>query len=387
MGTTSRLPLRVLIVAPSLDILGGQSRQAVRLMTGLQTEPGLKVDLQAHNPRLPGPFRTLQKVKYVRTILTTLYYLFLLLVRVGKYDVIHVFSASYYSYLFSAAPAILVSKLYGRKCILNYRSGEAEDHLQNWKLTAIPTLRLADAIVVPSGYLVEVFGRFGLKARAINNIVELDRFSFRERRPLRPVFLVSRLLEPLYNVACVLRAFGIIQKHFKDATLTVAADGWLRQSLENLAEELGLRNTRFIGFVTFDEMPALYDASDIYLTATDIDNMPSSITECMASGVPVVTTDAGGIPYIVTHEETCLMVPRNDHEAMASAALRLLGDNDLAIAITRRALEASRKFTWPVVREQWIGLYRELAENRLKSEGQNGNEIQAEEKLPHSVGA
>jgi glycosyltransferase involved in cell wall biosynthesis len=387
MGTTSRLPLRVLIVAPSLDILGGQSRQAVRLMTGLQTEPALKADFQAHNPRLPGPFRALQKIKYVRTILTTLYYLIMLLVRVGKYDVIHVFSASYYSYLFSAAPAILVSKLYGRKCILNYRSGEAEDHLQNWKLTAIPIIRLADAIVVPSGYLVEVFERFGLKARAINNIVELDRFSFRERRPLRPVFLVSRLLEPLYNVACVLRAFGIIQKHFKDATLTVAADGWLRQSLEDLAEELGLRNTRFIGFVTFDEMPALYDATDIYLTATDIDNMPSSITECMASGVPVVTTDAGGIPYIVTHEETCLMVPRNDHEAMARAALRLLGDTDLAIAITRRAREASRKFTWPVVREQWISLYRELADDRLKSEGQNGNEMQAEEKLPHSVGA
>lgn len=387
MGRKASSPLSVLIVAPSLDILGGQSRQAVRLMTGLQAEPSLRLDFQPHNPRLPVPFRALQKVKYVRTFLTTLYYLLMLLMRVGKYDVIHIFSASYYSYLFSAAPAILVSRLYGRKCILNYRSGEAEDHLQNWKLTARPIIRLADAIVVPSGYLVEVFGRFGLKARAINNIVELDRFSFRERRPLRPVFLVSRLLEPLYNVACVLRAFGVIQKHFEDATLTVAADGWLRPSLENLAQELGLLNVRFTGFVKFDEMPALYDAADIYLTATDIDNMPSSITECMASGVPVVTTDAGGIPYIVTHEDTCLMVPRNDHEAMASAALRLLGNNDLAVQITRRAREASRRFTWPVVRQQWLTLYRELAQDSVKEKGQSGNESQAEDKLPHRLGA
>jgi glycosyltransferase involved in cell wall biosynthesis len=81
------------------------------------------------------------------------------------------------------------------------------------------------------------------------------------------------------------------------------------------------------------------------------------------------------------------MVPRNDHEAMASAALRLLDDNDLAVAITRRAREASRKFTWPVVRQQWITLYRELAEDSLKEKGQNGNESQAEDKLPHRVGA
>lgn len=361
MPKTSGAYLRVLIVAPSLDILGGQSRQAVRLMTGLQKESALEVAFLPHNPPLPRIFRRWQGKKYVRSIRTTLLYWVKLLRTVNKYDLIHTFSASYYSFLMSAAPAILVARLYGKKCILNYRSGEAEDHLKNWRLTAIPIIRLASIIVVPSGYLVDVFARFGLRARAIHNIVELDRFRFRERHPLQPVFLVSRLLEPLYNVACVLRAFAVIQKRYPEGSLTVAADGWLRPQLEQLARELGLRNTRFIGFVPFERMPELYDRADIYLTATDIDNMPSSITECMASGVPVVTTDAGGIPYIVTHEETCLMVPHNDHEALAAAAFRLLNDNELALGITRRAREASRKFTWEVVRNEWLKLYFELA--------------------------
>lgn len=355
--------LRVLIVAPSLDILGGQSRQAVRLMTGLNAEPSLEVSFLPHNPLLPPALRWLQQIKYVRTFATTLLYVILLLVRVPRYDIIHVFSAAYYAYLFSAAPAILIAKLYGKKVILNYRSGEAEDHLPNWPLTAIPTMRFADAIAVPSGYLVDVFGRHGLHARAIYNIVELDRFRYRERRPLRPVFLVSRLLEPLYNVACVLRAFQLIQQRYPDARLTVAADGFLRPELEQFAfAELKLHNTEFIGFVPFEKMPDLYDATDIYLTATNIDNMPSSITECMASGVPIVTTDAGGIPYIVTHEETCLMIPRDDHEAMAASALRLLDDSELAVSLTRRAREASRKFTWPAVRDEWVKLYHELAQ-------------------------
>ncbi|HSK63122.1 MAG TPA: glycosyltransferase family 4 protein, partial [Pyrinomonadaceae bacterium] len=176
-------------------------------------------------------------------------------------------------------------------------------------------------------------------------------------------FLTSRLLEPLYNVPCVLRAFAVIQQQYPEATLTIAADGYLRGELEQLARDLKLRNAEFIGFVPFEKMPALYDAADIYLSATNIDNMPSSITESMACGLNVVTTDGGGaIPYIMTNEVTGLIVERDDHEAMAAAAIRLLNDNELALRLVRNAHEASRKFTWPHIRDEWLKLYRELAD-------------------------
>jgi len=309
-------------------------------------------------------FRKLQSIKYVRTITTTLYYIALLLWRVRKYDIIHIFCASYYSYSLSAIPALAIARLYGKKSILNYRSGEAEDHLETWR-TAVPTIRWASESVVPSGYLVDVFARYGLHARSIHNIVELDRFTYRERQPLRPVFLTSRLLEPLYNVPCVLRAFAIIQESYPKARLTIAADGFLRADLEALARELKLRNAEFIGFVKFEDMPALYDAADIYLSATSIDNMPSSLTESMACGLNVVTTDGGGaIPYIMTNEVTGMIVDRDDHTALAAAALRLLNDNDFALKLVRNAHESTRKFTWPYIRDQWLDLYRELANEK-----------------------
>jgi len=367
--------LRILIAAPSLDILGGQSRQAVRLREGLSREPDLEIGFVPHNPRLPGVLRSLQRIKYVRTVLTTLYYVLLLLWRVRQYDIIHIFSASYYSYSFCVIPALFIARLYGKKSIVNYRSGEAEDHLENWK-TAVPTLRWADELVAPSGYLVDVFARYGLRARAIHNIVELDRFSFRERHRLRPIFLTSRLLEPLYNVACVLRAFAIIQKRYPEATLTVAADGYLRAELEALACELQLRHCEFIGFVPFDKMPALYDAADIYLSATSIDNMPSSLTESMASGLNVVTTDGGGaIPYIMTNEESGLIVNRDDHEALAAAAIRLLEDNQFALMLVRNAHESSKKFTWPYIRNEWLKVYRELAKEKGLSLSANSHSV------------
>jgi L-malate glycosyltransferase len=354
-------PIRVCIMAPSLDILGGQARQAVRLIDGLRMEHAVEVSFIPHNPRLPGPLSLLQRIKYVRTVVTSLHYWMLLLARVWRYDVIHIFSASYYSYLLCVMPAILVGKMYRVKVLVDYRSGEAEDHLRNWKLTAVPVLRLADIIVVSSGYLQSVFGQFGLRTRTIVDIVELDTFAYRDRKPIRPVFLTSRLHEPLYNVPCVLRAFALIQERFPEASLTVAGDGWMRPQLEQLARELRLKNTEFVGRVNFERMPALYDASDIYLTATDLDNMPGSVIECLACGVAVVTTDAGGIPYLVTHERTALIVRRDDHRAMADNAIRLLEDPELALRLTRAGRESARQFTWPEVRAKWLQAYSELS--------------------------
>src|ERR1043165_2425471 len=120
----------VLIVAASLDILGGQAVQAERLLRHLQTEPSIQVAFLPINPRLPGILRRLQSIKYVRTVTTSILYILNLLREVRKYDVIHIFSASYLSFLIAPTPAILVSKLYGKKILLNYHSGEAEDHLQ-----------------------------------------------------------------------------------------------------------------------------------------------------------------------------------------------------------------------------------------------------------------
>jgi glycosyltransferase involved in cell wall biosynthesis len=358
--------VRVLIVAPSLDIYGGQSRMAARMHALLGAEAPLEVGFLPHDPRLPGPLRLLQRVKYVRTVLTTALYAALLVARAPRYDVIHVFSAAYNSYLFRAVPALVVARLFGRRSVLNYRSGHAERHLARQPRTAAPTMRWADVIVAPSPYLVEVFARHGLAARFIYNTVDLERFRYRERASLRPVFVTGRLHKRFYNVACVLRAFALVQRRYPEARLTVAGDGELRSRLERLAfDELKLRNTEFVGFIPFDRMPQLLDASDIYLNAPDVDNMPSSITECMASGVPVVTTDAGGIPYIVTHEETCLMVGRDDPEAMAAAALRLLEEGGLAARLARRAREESRKFTWQSARGEWVGLYQGLVRGKL----------------------
>lgn len=353
--------VRVLMVAPSFDILGGQSVQAARLFERLKEEPSLEVDFLPINPRLPGVLRQLQGIKYVRTLVTSIAYISSLLIRAFRYDVLHVFSASYFSFVLAPTPAILIGKLYGRKVLLNYHSGEAEDHLQRWRRTAIPTIRLVDSIVVPSEYLVRVFASFGLEAHPIYNLIDTRQFRFRDRIPTQPVFLSNRNFETHYGVDKVLRAFAIIQQEMPEATLTIAGDGSQRAALQSLAADLQLKKTTFLGQVNPNLIAGVYDAADVYLNASEIDNQPLSLLEAFACGIPIVTTDAGGIPYIVTNRVNGLVVRCGDVEELARQAIALLRAPDLTKQMIDRGRKECEKYSWTAVKDSWLGVYHQLA--------------------------
>jgi glycosyltransferase involved in cell wall biosynthesis len=358
----SARPVRVCLVAPSLAILGGQAVAAQRLLERLRAVPGLEVGFLPHDPRTTALLRLLQRVKYVRTIATSIAYVTSLFRRLPEYDVIHVFSASYWSFLLAPTPAILIGKWFGKRVIVNYRSGEAEDHLTRWPRTSVPTLRRADTVVTPSGYLVDVFARFGVAAEAIANFVDPDAVRFRRRDTLRPVFLSNRNFQALYNVPCVLRAFAVIQQRIPEARLVVIGDGPERNHVHETARALAVRNVEFVGPVPPAEMGRWYGEADVYLNASDIDNMPNSIIESFACGLPVVTSRAGGIPYVVEHERNGLLVDCGDHEALAAAALRVLDDDALAHRLIAEGLrDVEQHYTWEAVGERWAALYRRLA--------------------------
>jgi glycosyltransferase involved in cell wall biosynthesis len=311
------------------------------------------------NPRLPGIFRHIQRVKYVRTFVVSIVYFLFLLLKIPRMDVVHVFSASYWSFLLAPVPAIIVGKLFQKHVIINYHSGEAEDHLSNWR-SAKFFLRFCDVIVVPSDYLVDVFNRHGFSATAVPNFIEIERFPYRERRELQPIFFSNRNFQEHYNVSCILRAFSRIQAQLPHARLVIAGDGPLRERLHNEASNLGLRDVQFVGLVPPDCMPMLYDQADVYLNASDIDNMPISILEAAACGLPIVSTDAGGIPYILQQGTTGLMVPCNDDEALAREALRLFSEPGLALRLASVARsEVLARYTWNSVESGWLAIYRQ----------------------------
>jgi glycosyltransferase involved in cell wall biosynthesis len=359
-------PIRVLLIAPSLDIVGGHSVQADDLLRELRQEPALAVRFLPINPRLPGPFRALQKIKYVRTVLTSSLYLVRLLSSIWRCDVLHVFAAAHTSFLLAPAPAVLLAKVFRKRAILNYHDGRAEQHLERSRI-ARSLIRWFDAVATPSGYLAGIFSRFGFRPRIIPNLVETERFVFRDRGRPRPVFLHNRALEPLYNVECTLRAFALVQQRYAHAALTIAHDGPLRGKLEDLARELGLQNVRFIGSVSREQSPQVYESADIYLTSSNIDNMPLSLLECLAAGLPIVATRAGGIPYLVEDQRTALLVECDDHRGMAACIFRLLEEEGLASRLAAEGRRECEKYTGARIRLQWRDLYAEVFDGRRQA--------------------
>jgi glycosyltransferase involved in cell wall biosynthesis len=356
--------LQVAIVAASLRILGGQAVQAQRLLDGWRDDRDIDAWLVPIDPVPAWPFDSLLRIRYLRTLITQLWYWPLFFRELRRADIVHIFSASYTSFLLAPLPAIIVAKLLGKPVILNYRSGEAPDHLARSRL-ARAVLRRADLNVVPSSFLRDVFAEFGIPAEIVPNTIDLKRFAYRERIPLRPHCISTRNFEPLYNVACTLRAFAQVQAQHPDATLTLVGSGSQEAVLRARAHTLGLRHVTFAGRVAPGDIHRFYAAADIYIQTPSIDNMPGSVLEAFASGLPVVATGIGGVPTVVTHGVHGLLAPDDDDRAIASHVLRYLEDPDYARRLAAAAYERCRAYEWPVVREKWINVYRSVKRSHM----------------------
>lgn len=351
--------LKIAMVAPSLDSLGAQAVQAKMLADRLRLN-GYTVDMVPINPPFPRGAGWLKRLRYVRTVANEGLYLPTLR-KLRRADVVHVASASYWSFLLAPLPAIVAARRWGKPILLNYHSGEADDHLANWGSLVHPWLKMVDKIVVPSMFLKNVFARHGYQAEVIHNVVDTGQFRYRPRLPLLPEFLAVRKFEPHFGVEHTLVAFAMIQTVFPAASLTIAGQGPQEAELKHLAQALTLRNVRFAGPVDPAAMSELYDRHSILLNSSFVDNQPLSVLEGMASGMPVISTSVGDIPNMVEDGESGTLVPVGDPSAMAKAATLLLEQPERAVLMAQRANESLAEYDWSHVGPAWANTYRRLA--------------------------
>lgn len=358
--------LRVCIVAPSLRYVGGQSVQADLLLVHWQNDPDIDISFLAVDPPLPRALAWAETIPGLRTILREPIYFWHLWRGLKDVDIAHIFSASYWSFLLAPAPAWLFAGMKTRgsktrriKTLINYHSGEARDHVQRFR-SAKFVLSRVDKIVVPSGYLLDVFREFGLPAAIVPNIVDLSQFRYRERTPLRPHLVCTRGFSTYYSVDVVVRAFAEVKKEYPEARLDLVGNGPLEAGVRKLVADMNLTGVNFTGVVSHREIGKFYDQADIFINASWLDNMPVSVIEAFAAGTPVVTTSPECMPYLVQHERTGLLSPVGDEKALAANVIRLLRDPALATSLAQNAHHESRNYTWEAVREQWLNTYRGL---------------------------
>jgi len=356
------LPLRRLVlVGPVPPPAGGMANQT-RLIKALLESDGIEVQLVPVNP----PYRPewVGKLKGLRAALRLAGYVPRLWRSASSAELFHVMANSGWSWHLFAVPAIWVAHIKGIPVIVNYRGGGADKFFDKSFARVWRTLKKASLIIVPSEYLQDVFGRRKVGTKVVPNIIDTTLFFNKgygrsEKDISDPHVIVCRNLEKIYGIDVAIASFKLMKQTMTGARLTIAGSGSQEKNLKNLAESYGLSDSViFTGMLNNNEMAALYQDADIFLNTSHVDNMPNSILEAMACGVPVVTTGVGGIPRIAIDGETALFVPENDVESTATALLSLAKNSDLRRHLTRNAYESILKYTWKRVRVELYDAYR-----------------------------
>ena len=354
--------LSIGLIGPLPPPSGGMANQT-RQLAGLLRTAGADVSvIQVNAPyrpawagRLPG----------IRALFRLLPYLWQLWKVAGKVRLFHVMANSGWSWHLFAAPAIWIGWLRGVRVIVNYRGGEAEEFFSRSFRWIRPSLKKVTRVIVPSGFLADVFNRRGVATVIVPNIVNTERFSAGDRHPdtvkgASPTLLVTRNLEPLYDIDTALHVLQKVRSIFPDANMIICGSGPERDRLEALAQTLEIDSAIiFTGRVENEKIAGLYQSADVMVNTSLADNMPNSILEALASGVPVVSTDVGGVPYLVQHEKTALLVPVRDADAMAEAVIKVLETPELAAHLVTSGLAEIQQYTWPNVREGLQSVYSE----------------------------
>jgi len=331
-----------------------QTLQLERLL-GLE---GIAVDVVQTN----APYRPafVGRMRGLRALFRLLPYLWRSWRLAGRADVIHLMANSGWSWTLYAAPVVWIGWLRRTPVIVNYRGGEARDYLRVSARWVKFTMARASRLVVPSGFLKEVFSEFGLASDVIPNIIDLATFYPAVQPPPASGFtlVITRNLEPIYGLETALQAFALARETVPALQLRIAGSGPQAAELQQLVERLALVDcVTFLGRLERPQIVALYHSAHAMLNPSRVDNMPNSVLEALACGLPVISTNVGGVPYIVKEGETALMVPPDDPRQMAAALIRLCTDSALRMRLRDRGCLEVRQYAWQEVRPRWLSLY------------------------------
>ena len=306
----------------------------------------------------PYPFTWIENIRGLRAISRLVPYIYRLWSATGKTDLLHVMANSGWSWHLYAFPAVWIAKIRGVPVLIHYHGGEAEAFFKKSFDFIKPTMRAANTVVVPSDFLQLVFQKFGISATVVPNIVNIDRFSPKKKDVDGFHIIVTRNLEAVYDIKTALKAFKIVRERIPDARMTIAGSGPLLKDLQAYSEELYVSDSvSFTGLIENEKMQDLYQTADLMINPSLADNMPISILEALASGVPVVSTNVGGVPFLVENGKTALLVDPASPIAMADAVIRLSEDHDLAKRLSARGIERAKDFSWEKIRIRWVAIY------------------------------
>jgi len=293
-----------------------------------------------------------------------------ILLKRKKYSIAHidVFSGSAFIWAFLSAFLLQILK---KKYILTLHGGNLPNFSKRRKKFIQYIFNNAGVITSPSYYLIANLSNFVQRIIYIPNAIEIRKYEYFEKKFPQSNIIWLRAFHYIYNPALVPKVMYLLKRDFQSIRVVMVGpdkkDGSL-QNMVSLAKKLGvIERIEIIPGIPKSQVPSILKRENIFLNTTNIDNTPVSVIEAMACGLCIVSTNVGGIPYLLEDSFDALLVPPDDPEAMTAAIQRILTEPELAARLSANARKKAESFDWAIILPQWEKLFQEVMSSNEKN--------------------
>lgn len=256
-----------------------------------------------------------------------------------------------------------LARILSLKYIPILHGGNLPHRLRHSEYMSTMIFKYACKNVSPSLYLVSEFKKYNFETSYIPNTIPVSEYPFKLRIKLEPKLLWVRAFDKTYNPAMAIKVLALLKVTYKNASLCMVGpdkDGSLNK-IKDLAKQLGVFDSvTFTGVLPKEQWHQLSEDFDIFINTTNIDNMPVSVMEAMALGLPIVSTNVGGLPYLIENNVNGLLTPVNDEKKMVEALVTLLQDPEMSAVLCKNAREKAERFDERAVKIKWNKLLEDV---------------------------
>jgi len=199
---------------------------------------------------------------------------------------------------------------------------------------------------------------------------EVDAVVMREELGIgdQPLVVTASRLIKRKSPDLLISAFARVLKVVPDAKLVIAGSGREEDNLSRQIKGLNIINSVFmVGKLPKEKVAQLMAAADVFVLPSKMESFGLSLLEASAAGVPVVCSNAGGVPEVFQDGFNALLYPPGDDNAMAKAIICLIQDRELAKTISANAVETASRFTWEMAAERTLRVYEEVLQENASS--------------------
>ena len=278
------------------------------------------------------------------------------ILRTKTYDIVLIDTYSTRNFYYALIAAKICNYL-DKPFILYLHGGNLQQRLASISVGNLGVLQKAEHVLAPSVYLKEKLDRYFSTIQVIPNSIHLEQYKFLKRLKIEPKIIWVRALAEIYDPFKVLRVAELLQKTYPNYEILMVGP-----DKEGLKDRLQLEidkkhlNIKLAGRLSKEEWIATAENYDIFLNTSKVDNTPVSVIEAMALGLPIVSSRAGGIPYLLEHGETALLVLDTHESDYAINIERMIKYPEMALNLAENARKEAESYDWEQVKHKWLEL-------------------------------